>query len=102
MLSNCGAGEDIESPLDSKKIKPVNPKGNQFWIFIGKTHAEAETPKPWPSDVKSWFTGKYPDAVKNWGQEKRERERMRCLDVIIDSMDIILSKLNKIVKDREA
>jgi len=71
MLSNCGAGEDIESHLDSKKIKPVNPKGNQFWIFIGRTHAEAETPILWPFDVKSRFTEKDPDAVKNWGQEEK-------------------------------
>ena len=71
MLSKCGAGEDTESPLDSKKIKPVNRKGNQSWIFIGRTHAEAETPIIWPSAVKSRFTGKDPDAVKNWGQEEK-------------------------------
>ena len=74
MLSNCGAGEDIESHLDSKKIKPVNPKGNQSWIFIGRNHAEAETPILRPSDVKSRFTGKDPDAVKNWRQGKTEDE----------------------------
>ena len=53
MLLNCGAGEDSESPLDSKDIKPVNPKGNQLWIFIGRTEAEAESPILWPSDMKS-------------------------------------------------
>ena len=53
MLSNYGAGEDFESPLDSKKIKPVNPNGNQSWIFIGRTDAEAEAPILWPPDVKS-------------------------------------------------
>jgi len=53
MLSNCGTGEVLESPLDSKKIKPVNPKGNQSCIFTGRTDAEAEAPILWPSDVKN-------------------------------------------------
>ena len=61
----------FESPLDSKEIKPVNPKGNQSWIFIGKTDAEAETPILWPPDVKSWLTGKDPDAGKDWRQEEK-------------------------------
>ena len=56
MLSNCGAGEDLESPLGSKEIKPINPKGNQPWIFIGRTAAEAST--LWPPDAKSRLTGK--------------------------------------------
>ena len=60
----------LESPLDCKKIKLVNPKGNQPWIFIGGTDAEAEAPMLWPLDVKSQFTGKDPDAGKDWGQEK--------------------------------
>ena len=59
MFSNCGAGEDFwESPLDSKEIKPVNPKGNHPWIVIGRTDAEAEAPILWPTDVKSRFIGK--------------------------------------------
>ena len=62
----------LESPLDSKEIKPVNPKGNQSWIFIEKTDTEAETPILWPPDVKSWFIGKDSDAGKDWGQEKKE------------------------------
>ena len=62
----------LESPRNNKKIKPVNPKGNQHWIFIGKTNAEA--PIPWPPDVKSWLTGKDPDAGKDWGQEKGTTE----------------------------
>ena len=62
-----------ESPLDSK-IKPVNPKGNQPWIFIGRTDAEAEALILWPPDVKSQLTGKDPDAGKDWGQEKRATE----------------------------
>ena len=56
----------LESPLDSKGIKPVSPKGNQSWIFIGRTDAEAETPKLWPPDTKNWLTGKDPDAGKGW------------------------------------
>ena len=68
----------LESPLDSKKIKPVNPKGNQSWIFIERTDAKADTPILWPSDTKDWLIGKDPDALigkdpdagKDWGQEK--------------------------------
>ena len=61
----------LESPLDSKEIKPVNPKGNQSWIFIGKTDAEAEIPILWPPDTKSQLIEKDPDAGKDWGQEKK-------------------------------
>ena len=60
----------LESPLDCKDIQLVNPKGNQFWIFIEMTDAEAETPRVWPPDVKNWLTGKDPDAGKDWRQEK--------------------------------
>ena len=62
----------LESPLESKEIKPVNPKGNQPWIFIGRTYAKAEAPILWPPDPKSPFTGKDPDVGKDWGQEKGE------------------------------
>ena len=61
----------LESSLDSKEIKAVNPKENQSWIFIGKTDAEAEAPVLWPPDVKSWLAGKDPDAGKDWGQEEK-------------------------------
>ena len=61
----------LESPLDSKEIQPVNPKGNQSWMFIGRTDAEAETPILWPPNVKNWLTGKDPDAGKDWGQEEK-------------------------------
>ena len=61
----------LESPLDCKEIKLVNPKGNQSCIFIGRTDAEAETPILWPPDMKSWLTGKDPDAGKDWRHEKR-------------------------------
>ena len=62
------------SPLDCKEIQPVNPKGNQSWMFIGRTEVEAETPIVWPSDVKSWLIGKDPDAGKDWRQEKGTSE----------------------------
>ena len=61
----------LESPLDCKEIKPVNHKGNESWIFIGRTDAETDAPILWPPDVKSWFTGKDPDAGKDWGQEEK-------------------------------
>ena len=61
----------LESPLDCLDIKPVHPKGNQPWIFIGRTDAEAETPILWPPDLKNWFIGKDPDAGKDWGQEEK-------------------------------
>ena len=60
----------LESPLDNKKIKIVNPKGNQPWIFTGRTDAKAEAPTLWPPDVKNWLLGKDPDAGKDWRQEK--------------------------------
>ena len=59
----------LESLLDSKEIQPLNPKGNQSWIFIGKTDAEAETPILWLPEAKNWLIGKYPDAGKDWRQE---------------------------------
>ena len=61
----------LESPLDRKEIKPVNPKENQPWIFIGRTDAEAEAPILWLADVKSWLIGKDPNAGKDWGQEEK-------------------------------
>ena len=60
----------LESPLDCKEIKPINPKGNQPWIFIGRTDVEAEVPIIWPPDGKNWLTGKDPEASKDWRQEK--------------------------------
>ena len=61
----------LESPLDSKEIKPVNPKGNRLWIFIRRTVDEAEAPVLWPPDVKSQLTGKDPDAGKDWRQKEK-------------------------------
>ena len=70
MILNCGAKETLESNLDSK-IKPVNPKGNQPWIFIQRTDDEAEARILWSPDVKSWLIGKDPGADKDWGQEEK-------------------------------
>ena len=89
----------LECPLDYKEIKPVNPKGNRSWIFIGRTNVEA--PILWPFDVKNQLTGKDPDSGKDWRQEEngaREDEKVS----ITDSMYMNLSKLQEIVKDREA
>ena len=71
MLSNCGAGKTLESPFDCKEIKPIHPKGNQPWMFIGRTDAEAEAPILWPPDANSLFTGKDPDAGKDWRREEK-------------------------------
>ena len=61
----------LESPLDCKEIQPVHPKGDQSWVFIGRTDTEAETRILWPPDAKNWFIGKDPDAGRDWGQEKK-------------------------------
>ena len=82
-----------KSSLDCKKIKPVNPEGNQPWLFTGRTNAEAQVPKLWPPDANSLLTGKDPDAGRDWGQEEKGPQRMRQLDSITDSMDMNLSKL---------
>ena len=102
MLSNYGAGEDSWDTLDSKEIKPVNPEGNQPWIFIGKTDAEA--PIFWPPDAKvveltHW---KRPWSGKDWGQEEKGVAEDEMLESITDSLDMSLSKLQEMVKDSEA
>ena len=77
----------LKSLLDCKEIKPLDPKENQSWIFIGSTDVKAETPVFWSPDVKNWFIGKDTDAGKDWGQEeKRGQQRMRWLDYITNSM----------------
>ena len=92
----------LESPLDSKEIKPVHPKGSQPWIFIERTDTEAEAPILWPPDWKSRLIGKDPDAGNEWNKRRRGWQRIRCLNSISNAMDMSLSKLWEIVRNREA
>ena len=91
-----------ESNFNSKEIKPVNLKGNQPWILIGRTDAEAEAPLFWSSDVKRQLIGKDTNAGKDWGQKERKCQTMRWWNGITDAMDMNLGKLQEMVRDWEA
>ena len=92
----------LKSPLDCKEIQPVHPKGNQSWIFIGRTDAKEEASILWPPDVKNWLIGKDPNPGKDWRQEEKGMTEDEMVDGITDLMDISLSKLWVIMKDSAA
>ena len=92
----------LERPLDSKEIQPVHPKGDQSWVFIGRTDTEVEAPILWLSDAKSWPIGKTLMLGKTEGRRRRGWQRMRWLDDVTDSLDMNLIKFQEMVKDREA
>ena len=93
-------GKTLESPLDCKEIQPVHPKGNQSWIFIGRT--EAEAPILWPFDMKNCLIGKNHDAGKYWRQEEKGMMENEMVGWHPDLMDVSLSKLQEFMMDREA
>ena len=102
MLWTAVLEKTLESPLDSKEIHPVQPKGNWSWIFIGRTDVEAETPIFWPPDVKNWLIRKDPDAWKDWGQEEKGMTEEEMVGWHHQLNGHGLSGLWELVMDREA
>ena len=98
MLLNCGVGEDSGSPLNCNETQPVHPKGDQSWVFIGRTDAEAVAPILSPPDAKNCLIGKDPEE----GSRRRGRQRLTCLNGITNLVDMSFSKFWKLVMDREA
>ena len=92
----------LESPLDSKEIQPVHYKGDQSWVFFGRTDAEAETPILWLPDPKNGLIGKDPDAGRDWEQEEKGTTEDEMAGRHTDSVDMSLSELQELVMDREA
>ena len=101
ILLKCDVEDSWES-LGPQGDQTDNPKGNQPWIFIGRTDDEDEAPKLWSPDEKSWLTGKDPDAGKDWGQEAKGTTEDEMFGQHHQSVDMSLSKLWEMVKDREA
>ena len=104
---NCGfwtvvLEKTLESLLNCKDIRPVPPKGNQSWIFIGRTDAEVETSILWPPNVKNWLIWKDPDAGHDWRWEEKGTQRMSWLDGITDLADMSLNQLRELTMNREA
>ena len=93
-------GSQLVVDIYALSVKPVNPKGNQSWIFIGRTDVETETPILWPPDAKIWLILKDPDAEKEWGQEEKGTTKDEMVDGITDLMDMGLGGLWESVIDR--
>ena len=101
MLLNCGVGEDSWESFGLQEIQPVHPK-DQSWVFIGRTDTEAETPILCLPDAKNWFIWKYLDAGKDWRQEKKGTTEDEVVGWHQTQVDMSLSKLGELAKDREA